>query len=608
MGFLESFGSVNEMVDTKESTILCVMDHKFDELVETLLEQHHIPGMSIAIVYEGKIQCKVRSSCTPDMWSSRVLTTHLQGFGFSQLPSMPATPDTLYFAGSTTKAMTAATAGKIVHSEKPDLKDVQWTTPIAAVLYDEFVLTDEYSTSHVTLEDALSHRSGLPAHDVSYGWNTSSPIECLKSLRYLPFSAELRCSWQYNNMLYAAVGVVIERLTGKKLSEVLEDWLWKPLGMASTTMSLSKAQTANDGAGNARLARGYYWTKDGFYVPDEYPDFTPVAAAGAVISSARDFSLWIKALLEAATVSETAQTSVSSALFQDLTTPRSIVPAMYSSLWEYCTGITTCSLGWLVQNLGSRKLVSHGGGLVGFGTCVYLLPEEGLGFVSMGNTMGSSNVVGTELFFEVLQRLGLHERPQGDCPDLTDSPSLEAESTRDTTSEIFPNSSNDLMPERGSAYTGSYAHPAYGAFEVAAAEPPIISLVKRDTSAGDTTSHDFQALEPTVPHVRPSQRTWPNQYVLQQNAPLGFKMAVYFQRGSDSVPRNDGDHNVQSTRNLACKSVKVLEYLYTAKAAAELDDEGYVKRLGFEVSPELAGSESAKLDARAGMIWFDKRS
>jgi CubicO group peptidase (beta-lactamase class C family) len=596
------------MVDTKESSTLCVMDHKFDELVETLLEQHHIPGLSIAIIHNGKIQFKVRSSCNPDMWRSRLLTPHLQGFGFSQLPSMPATPDTLYFAGSTTKAMTAAAAGTIVHSEKPDLKDVQWTTPIAAVLCDEFVLTDEYATMHVTLEDALSHRSGLPAHDVSYGWNTSSPIECLRSLRYLPFSAEFRCSWQYNNMLYAAVGVVIERFTGKKLSEVLEDWFWKPLGMASTTMSLSKAQTANDGAGNARLARGYYWTKDGFYVPDEYPDFTPVAAAGAVISSVRDFSLWIKALLEAATESETAQTPVSSALFQDLTTPRSIVPAIYSSLWEHCNGITTCSLGWLVQNLGSRKLVSHGGGLIGFGTCVYLLPEESLGFVSMGNTMGSSNAVGTELFFEVLQRLDLHERPQGDCPDLTDSPSLEAESTRDTTPEIAPNSSNDLMPEKASAYTGSYAHPAYGIFEVAAAEPAITSLVKRDTSARDAKSYDCQAVEPTILHVIPSQRTWPNQYVLQQNAPLGFNMAVYFQRGSDSIPGSDGNHNVQSTRNLTCKSLKVLEYLYTAKAAAELDDEGFVKRLGLEVSPELAGSESAKLDARAGMIWFDKRS
>lgn len=35
------------------------MDGDFDKLVEKLLEAHHVPGMSIAIVHNGKIQCKV---------------------------------------------------------------------------------------------------------------------------------------------------------------------------------------------------------------------------------------------------------------------------------------------------------------------------------------------------------------------------------------------------------------------------------------------------------------------------------------------------------------------------------------------------------------------
>lgn len=51
-------GISNANADAEVSP-LCLMDGEFDELVEALLEKHHIPGMSIAIVHGGRIQCKV---------------------------------------------------------------------------------------------------------------------------------------------------------------------------------------------------------------------------------------------------------------------------------------------------------------------------------------------------------------------------------------------------------------------------------------------------------------------------------------------------------------------------------------------------------------------
>lgn len=65
--------------------------------------------------------------------------------------------------------MTAAAVGKIIHDGDTQLQKIEWTTPIAEVLSGDFVLSNEYATSHITLEDALSHRSGLPGHDASYG-------------------------------------------------------------------------------------------------------------------------------------------------------------------------------------------------------------------------------------------------------------------------------------------------------------------------------------------------------------------------------------------------------------------------------------------------------
>jgi hypothetical protein len=103
--------------------------------------------------------------------------------------------------------------------------------------------------------------------------------------------------------------------------------------------------------------------------------------------------------LEASIGSSDASAPLSATSFRDLMIRRSIVPSLYASLCKECNGITTCALGWLIQNLGSRTLISHVGGLVGFGSCVYLLPEEGFGSISMAMTMGSSNTVGNRLFF-----------------------------------------------------------------------------------------------------------------------------------------------------------------------------------------------------------------
>jgi CubicO group peptidase (beta-lactamase class C family) len=532
-----------------------------------------------------------------------MFTVIAQGYGFSQLPATKATPDTLYFAGSTTKAMSSAAAGKIVHSEESGFTNIKWTTPMADVLGDDFVLTDAYATSHMSIEDALSHRSGLPAHDVSYGWSSQSLLDCVRSLRHLPFSNDFRIGWLYNNILYGAVGAVIERLTGKDLSEVLEDWFWKPLGMTSTTLFLDKALAMHDDDGNTRLAKGYYWTNDDFYVPDAYPDFTPVAAAGAAISSVRDYSLWVKALLEASAGSSDASAPLSADLFRDLITPRSIVPSLYASLWKDCNGITTCALGWLVQNLGSRTLISHGGGLVGFGSCVYLLPEEGFGFVSMGNTMGSSNIVGSKLFFEVLKRLGLHDSQEDEPCVPTDQTSSTEEKDADAKPQEPARPCISPSPEAVMKFVGAYIHPAYGTIDVADAGASVLSSLEANTAPEDVRP---DLPHPATFHVRPSQRTWPNEYALRQKSPLGFHLDVFFQRGSDDTPANDNDNSVTSARSLAYKNIKVLEYLYTGKAVFEDDEAGSVKRLGMEVSPELADSEAAKVDAGAGMIWFEK--
>jgi CubicO group peptidase (beta-lactamase class C family) len=58
MSSTDPVASVDDKNDSEPSTS-GLMDGDFDKLVEKLLEAHHVPGMSIAIVHNGKIQCKV---------------------------------------------------------------------------------------------------------------------------------------------------------------------------------------------------------------------------------------------------------------------------------------------------------------------------------------------------------------------------------------------------------------------------------------------------------------------------------------------------------------------------------------------------------------------
>lgn len=59
-----------------------------------------------------------------------------------------------------TKAF-AATAVSLLVDDDEQFPEVEWTTPVAHLIGDDFVLSD-HRTDQVTVEDILSHRTGLP--------------------------------------------------------------------------------------------------------------------------------------------------------------------------------------------------------------------------------------------------------------------------------------------------------------------------------------------------------------------------------------------------------------------------------------------------------------
>lgn len=184
------------------------------------------------------------------------------------LPDRPATADTLYMTGSTTKAFTAAAAAQLVHAEEKDEPTLEWTSRIRDLIPADFALEDDHATAHTTIEDALSHRTGLPRHDSIEGQANDSVAALVRRMRHLPMTAEPRTTWQYCNLMYAVMTDVLETLHGRDLENILAEEFWKPLGMRSTTFT-NPLDEAYDGPHDARdrLARGYYWSPDASACP-----------------------------------------------------------------------------------------------------------------------------------------------------------------------------------------------------------------------------------------------------------------------------------------------------------------------------------------------------
>lgn len=126
--------------------------------------------------------------------------------------------------------------------------DLSWGTPISNLIRDDFVLAEEWATAHVSIEDALAHRSGVPRHDWSYGGtyggpnsedlHEGTPKDVVRSLRDLPMAAEPRTTFHYCNIMYVVVGHVVSTLSGKPLKDFLKERIWEPLGMKSTVSRL----------------------------------------------------------------------------------------------------------------------------------------------------------------------------------------------------------------------------------------------------------------------------------------------------------------------------------------------------------------------------------
>ncbi len=113
----------------------------FSSRVEDLMSQHRVPGLAIAITQNGE--------------------TASAGYGKASLePPKPCTADTLFDIASSAKSLTAASVALLV-DDNETYPEVQYNTAMSSLLPDDFVMPAVEYTEGVTVEDILSHRTGM---------------------------------------------------------------------------------------------------------------------------------------------------------------------------------------------------------------------------------------------------------------------------------------------------------------------------------------------------------------------------------------------------------------------------------------------------------------
>jgi CubicO group peptidase (beta-lactamase class C family) len=341
--------SINSVAQKK---ITAKQIQEFDEYVNMVRKQWEVPGMSITVVKDNQVIFK-------------------KGYGVRELgkPELVDT-ETLFACASTTKAMTVTLMGMLVDEGK-----VKWDDKVYKYL-PELQFHDPYVTREVTIRDLLIHNTGLGGTDYFTGALNLPLNEIFKKIALVKPAYSFRSGFEYQNLMYSAAGRIIERLTGKVWSDVIQERIFIPLGMNQT-------------AAKRKFIKGSNITKPHYNINDTikvigYGGDSEIGSAGAVWSNADDISKWVICMLDSSKY--TGGRLLKAETWKEMFTPQNNFPVEeYPTLTIVKPNWMTYGLGWYQHDYKGHKVNFHTGSLSGLTAITAQLPDEKLGLFVFGN-------------------------------------------------------------------------------------------------------------------------------------------------------------------------------------------------------------------------------
>jgi CubicO group peptidase (beta-lactamase class C family) len=316
-------------------------------LVDQEMSDHEITGISIALIDDQKI-----------IWQ--------KGFGFADLENkIPATPETIYRAGSISKVFTAAATMQLAEQGKIDIDQ-----PLVKAL-PEFSIKSRFTdAAPVTPRNVMTHHSGLPSNYYRGLFvRNPDPFESvLDDIRDEYLSTPPNTVFSYSNLGMALLGVSVEKISGQAFNDYMGQHFFQPLGMTGS------------GFASRAVTKAYDHNK-----PIEVFSLRDMPAAN-LLSNVVDLSQFVKM--------QFAEGRAGNQLILLPATTREMVRVQNANL--PLTFDSHVGLGWLLSGIqvpGAGRVASHGGSLPDSHSMMSILPDHKLGVVILTNSATSAGSV-----------------------------------------------------------------------------------------------------------------------------------------------------------------------------------------------------------------------
>jgi D-alanyl-D-alanine carboxypeptidase len=269
-----------------------------------------------------------------------------KGYGMADLElGVPVAPDMIFRLGSITKQFTAVAILLLAQEGKLGLQD-----EITKFLPD-------YPTQgrRITVEHLLTHTSGIQSYTDLPEWlplwrKDFTVKELIDLFKDKPMQFEPGRNWAYNNSGYVLLGAIIEKASGKTYEQFVDERIFKPLGMGSSSYDHTERVIP-------RRVPGYEGGKGGF-VNASYLSMTQPYAAGSLLSTVDDLARWSEAVF--------AGKIVKKEWLDKAFTPYKLANGE-SAGYGY---------GWFIGDFAGHRSIEHGGGINGFTTYEMTFPED----------------------------------------------------------------------------------------------------------------------------------------------------------------------------------------------------------------------------------------
>jgi CubicO group peptidase (beta-lactamase class C family) len=277
-----------------------------------------------------------------------------KGYGFANLEwETPNSPSTKFRLGSITKQFTAASILLLEERGKLSVSDpVKKYMPDAPAAWDK-----------ITIYNLLTHTSGIPSFTSFPDYASLEPFpttaeQLVKRFRDKPLDFQPGEKWSYSNSGYVLLGYLIEKISGESYEKLVQENIFKPLGMKDSGYDSNSAIIPHRAAGYSPGPNG----------PENagYINMTVPLSAGGLYSTTDDLLRWEQGLFGGKLLSP--------ASLQKMTTP-------FKN--DYACGL-------MVHTANGHKVIEHGGGIEGFTTALAYYPEDKLTVVVLSNINGPS--------------------------------------------------------------------------------------------------------------------------------------------------------------------------------------------------------------------------